>query len=49
MVNVIVFVPSPDQLEYVEGLIQKMQTDEVRIDMVHHFGTPADLRAAGPL
>jgi len=46
MVNVIVFVPSPDQLEYVEGLIQKMQTDEVRIDVVHHFGTP---RISSPL
>lgn len=40
MVNVIVFVPSPDQLGYVEGLVQKMQTDEVHIDVVHHFGTP---------
>lgn len=40
MVNVIVFVPSPDQLEYVEGLVQKLQTDEVHMDVVHHFGTP---------
>lgn len=40
MVNVIVFVPSPDQLEYVEGLVGNMQTDEVHMDVVHHFGTP---------
>lgn len=40
MVNVIVFVPSPDQLRYVEGLVHDMQTDEVHIDVVHRFGNP---------
>ena len=40
MVNVIVFVPSPDQLNYVEGLVHDMQTDEVHIDVVHRFGNP---------
>lgn len=40
MVNVIVFVPSPDQLRYVEGLVHDMQTDEVHIDVVHRFGSP---------
>ena len=40
MVNVIVFVPSPDQLKYVEGLVHDMQTDEVHIDVVHRFGNP---------
>ena len=40
MVNVIVFVPAPDQLKYVEGLVRNMQTDEVHIDAVHHFGNP---------
>ena len=40
MVNVIVFVPSPDQLKYVEGLVRDMQTDEVHIDAVHRFGNP---------
>lgn len=40
MVNVIVFVPSPDQLKYAEDLARDMQTDEVHIDVVHHFGNP---------
>lgn len=40
MVNVIVFAPSPDQLEYMEGLVQKMQIEEVHIDTVHRFGNP---------
>ena len=40
MVNVIVFVPSPDQLRYVEGLVHDMQTDEVHIDVVHRFRNP---------
>ncbi|MCF2663621.1 sigma 54-interacting transcriptional regulator [Oscillibacter valericigenes] len=40
MVNVIVFVPSPSQLSYVEGLVRDMQTDEVHIDVVHRFGSP---------
>lgn len=40
MVNVIVFVPSPDQLRYVGGLVHDMQTDEVHIDVVHRFGNP---------
>lgn len=40
MVNVIVFVPSPDQLKYMEDLVQNMQTDEVHIDVVHRFGNP---------
>lgn len=40
MVNVIVFVPSPDQVAYVEGLVRDLQTDEVHIDAVHQFGNP---------
>ncbi|MCI8970482.1 MAG: sigma 54-interacting transcriptional regulator [Oscillibacter sp.] len=40
MVNVIVFAPSPDQLGYIGDLLRKMQTDEVRIDAIHHFGSP---------
>ncbi len=40
MVNVIVFVPSPDQLKYVQSLVQSMQTDEVHIDVVHRYGNP---------
>lgn len=40
MVSVIIFTPSPDQLEYVEGLAREMETDELRIDVVHHFGNP---------
>ena len=40
MVNVIVFVPSPSQLSYAEGLVRDMQTDEVHIDVVHRFGSP---------
>ncbi len=40
MVNVIVFVPSPDQLSYVEGLVRDLQTDEVHIEAVHRFGNP---------
>ena len=40
MVNVIVFAPSPDQLGYIGDLLRKLQTDEVRIDAMHHFGSP---------
>ena len=40
MVNVIVFAPSPDQLGYIGDLLLKLQTDEVRIDAMHHFGSP---------
>ncbi len=40
MVNVIVFAPSPDQLGYIGDLLRKMQTAEVRIDAIHHFGSP---------
>lgn len=40
MVNVIVFVPSPDQLEYMEQLVQAMRIDDVHIDTVHRFGNP---------
>ena len=40
MVNVIVFVPSPDQVDYVQGLVRNLQTDEVHIDAVHQFGNP---------
>lgn len=47
MVSVIVFVPSPDQLRYVEGLVHDMQTDEVHIDVVHRFGNPEILNHLG--
>lgn len=47
MVNVIVFVPSPDQLKYVQGLVQDMQTDDVHIDVVHRFGIPEILDNLG--
>ncbi|MEG1657589.1 MAG: sigma 54-interacting transcriptional regulator [Oscillibacter sp.] len=40
MVNVIVFVPSPDQLRYMENLVANLQTDDVHIDTVHRFGNP---------
>ena len=40
MVNVIVFAPSPNQLGYIGDLLRKLQTDEVRIDAMHHFGSP---------
>ena len=40
MVNVIVFAPSPDQLGYIGDLLRKLQTDEVRIDAMQHFGSP---------
>ena len=40
MVNVIVFAPSPDQLGYIGDLLRRLQTDEVRIDAIHHFGSP---------
>ena len=47
MVSVIVFVPSSDQLRYVEGLVHDMQTDEVHIDVVHRFGNPEILNHLG--
>ncbi|MCI2055964.1 MAG: sigma 54-interacting transcriptional regulator [Oscillibacter sp.] len=40
MVNVIVFVPSPDQIKFMEKLVQDVQTDDVHIDIVHRFGNP---------
>lgn len=40
MVNVIIFAPAADQLEYIQGRVQHIQTDEVRIDAVHRFGNP---------
>lgn len=40
MVNVIVFAPSPDQLGYIGDLLRRLQSDEVRIDAIHHFGSP---------
>lgn len=44
MVNVVVFAPYPDQLDYIGGLLSRMQTDEVRIEAVHHFGNPELLK-----
>ena len=40
MVNVVIFAPSPDQLGYIGDLLRRLQTDEVRIDAIHHFGSP---------
>ena len=40
MVNVIIFAPAADQLDYVQRLVKSMQTDEVHIDAVHRFGNP---------
>lgn len=40
MVNVIIFAPSPDQLEYIKGLLRDMRADDVHIDAVHYFGNP---------
>lgn len=44
MVNVVVFSPSPEQLDFIGGLLQKMQSDEVRIEAIHHFGNPELLK-----
>ena len=35
-----IFAPAADQLSYVQELVRTMQTDEVHIDAVHHFGNP---------
>lgn len=40
MVQIIVFVPSPDNLAWVESMAREMETSEAKIDVVHHFGTP---------
>lgn len=44
MVQIIVFVPSPDNLQWVESMARELETSEARIDVVHHFGTPEVLR-----
>lgn len=43
MVNVIIFAPAADQLTYVQGLVRTMQSEEVHITAVHHFGNPEAL------
>ena len=40
MVQIIVFVPSPDNLAWVESMARELETSEAKIDVVHHFGTP---------
>lgn len=40
MVNVIIFAPAAEQLDYVQSRSRSMQTDEVHIDAVHRFGNP---------
>lgn len=40
MVNVIIFTPAKEQVEYLQSLAQKMQTSDVHIDVVHCFGNP---------
>ena len=40
MVNVMIFSPAADQLDYIQRLVKHMQTDEVHIDAVHRFGSP---------
>ena len=40
MVHIIVFVPSPDHLPWMEAMARQVQSSHVSIDAVHRFGTP---------
>lgn len=40
MVHMIVFVPSPESLDWIEQKARQMRTNQIHIDVVHHFGTP---------
>lgn len=40
MVHIIVFVPSPDNLSWVESMAAQMRSPDISIDVEHHFGTP---------
>ena len=40
MVNVLIFAPSKEQVEYVQSLVAGMETDDVHIDVVHCYGNP---------
>ena len=44
MVQIIVFVPSPDNLQWAESMARELESSETKIDVVHHFGTPEILK-----